>query len=226
MQCNNEEILIEQKDFECIGEVARHCDLSKLCIAIGEAKEFDMSELFCDFWTTILDIWDEIDLYQTALSEYNDCVDAGGVDCIVPVEPIDYDLKLNLICGGSFQSCNGKLRNHLGIKRIWVYYSYAKYVQVNQFDDTPNGLVNKTNDFTVQVQQPALNQVSDRYRSMGYESFKKTLNFICNNKVTFDFEGECGGCGCGDDHCGRKTKAKGYGWKGSIISKTTRRWDV
>lgn len=226
MKCSNEEILIEQKDFECIGEVSRHCDLSKLCIAIGEAKEFDTSELFCDFWNTILDVWNEIDLYQTALSEYEACVESGGVDCIIPEEPSDYDLKLNLICGGSFESCNGKIRNHLGVKRIWVYYSYARYLLINPMNDTPNGGVQKTNDFSIPIPLKELQHRADHYRTMGYESFKKTLNFICNNKVNFNFEGECGGCGCGDDHCVRKTKAKGYGWKGSIISKRIRRWDV
>lgn len=131
MQCNNEEILIEKSDFACVGDIATHCDLPKLCIAIGEAQEFDLSELFCDYWITILDIWNEVDLYQEALIEYEQCIDEGGEECIEPEEPENYALKLNLICGGSFESCNGKTRNHLGIKRILVYYAYSRYLLIN-----------------------------------------------------------------------------------------------
>lgn len=219
MNCDNENILIEQSDFECVGEVAKHCDLTKLCIAIGEAKEFDLSGLFCDFWTDILDIWQEIELYQEALEEYEQCISAGLEECIEPEEPTDYELKLNLICGGSFESCNGKLRYHLGIKRILVYYSYARYVIINPFNDTPNGAVQKTNDFSVPTPLKELQSVSDRYRTMGYESYKKTLNFICANRESFEFNGDCKECGCTCERCNGKTKAKGYGWNGSIIRK-------
>jgi hypothetical protein len=224
MQCENENILIEQNDFACVGEVARHCDLKKLCIGIGEAQEFDLSNLFCDFCTVILDIWQEIELYQEALAEYQACVDEGGEECIEPEAPEDYELKLNLICGGTFEGCNGKTRNHLGVKRILVYYSYARYVLINSMNDTPNGGVTKTNDFSIPIAQKDLEKISDRYRTMGYESYKKTLNFICTNKEDLGYEGKCGGCGCGDDDCRRETKAKGYGFNGSIIKKKI--WDV
>lgn len=226
MQCNNENILIEQSDFECVGQVAKHCDLPKLCIAIGEAQEFDLSELFCDFWNEIIDIWDEIDLYQIALAEYEACIDEGDEECVEPEEPSNYDLKLNLICGGSFESCGGKVRNHLGIKRILVYYSYARYTLINPINDTPNGGVTKTNDFSIPTPLKELQSVADRYRTMGYESYKKTLNFICSNRQSFTFDGDCKECGCTCERCNGRTKAKGYGFKGSIISKPTRRWDV
>lgn len=219
MQCNNSNILLIQSDFDCVGEVAKHCDLSKLCIAIGEAQEFDLSGLFCYFWNDIVDIWNEIDLYQEALTEYEQCVLDGGIDCVEPEIPTDYDLKLNLICGGSFESCNGRVRYHLGVKRILVYYSYARYLLVNSLNDTPNGSVTKTNDFSILTPLKDIERNADRFRTMGYESYKKTLNFICANRESFDFNGECKECGCTCERCNGKTKAKGYGWSGSIIRK-------
>lgn len=215
MQCNNHISLIEQKDFECVGSVAKHCDLEKLCIAIGEAQEFDLAELFCDYWQIIIEIWEEINLYQEALKEFEECEE----DCVKPEPPENYDLKLNLICGGSFESCGGKIRNHLGVKRILTYYSYGRYILINPYNDSPNGGVVKTNEFTMPISERDLEKKADRYRTMAYESFKKTINFICRNKTELNYEGKCDGCGCGDSGCGKCTKAKGYGFKGSIITK-------
>lgn len=215
MQCNNENILIEQSDFDCVGMVAKHCDLEKLCIAVGESQEFDLSELFCDFWNTIIEIWEEFNLYQEAYEEFKKC----NEDCIEPLPPENYELKLNLICGGNFESCGGKIRNHLGVKRILTYYSYGRYILINPYNDTPNGGVSKRNEFSIPIPERDLEKKADRYRTMAYESYKKTINFICRNKSQLGYEGECSGCGCGDSGCGKGTKAKGYGFKGSIIRK-------
>lgn len=217
MICNDKEILLNQSDFDCVGEVARHCDLSKLCIAINESEIFDIESLFCDFWSDVVSIWKEINEYQAAYANYVKCLEDEG-ECVEPLEPENYDLKLNLICGGSFEGCGNKVRNHLGVKRIWVYYAYSRYILINPMNDTPNGMVQKTNDFSIPTPLKEIERNADRYRTMGYDSFKKTLNFLCQNKDVFDYEGECGGCGCGDDDCGR-TKAKGYGMKGRIMRK-------
>lgn len=209
MNCNNIDTLINQDDFNCVGEVARHCDLPKLCIAINEAQTFDLSELFCDFWDEILDIWKEVE-------EYQNCVEVGEEECVIPE---NYDLKLNLICGGDFQTCSGKTRKHLGVKRILVYYAYSRYLIINGYNDTPNGSVNKTNDFSIPKPLKEVKDFADKYRTMGFESFNKTINFICSNKEDLGYEGKCGGCGCGDHSCKSGTKAKGYGFKSRIIRK-------
>ena len=210
--------MIQQSDFTYIGQVAIHCDLDKLCIAINEATEFDLAKLFCDFWPNIVEIANEVENYQTLLADYNQCVIDGGDDCVVPDIPEDYDLKNNLINGGSYTGCNGKTKTHLGVKRILVYYSYARYSILNSFNDTPNGNVLKTNDFSIPKSLKELEMFSDKYRTMGYESFKSTLDFIGHNQNVFtdatclDFKI----CGCGCSACGG-TKAKGYGFKGRNI---------
>lgn len=221
MLCDNENILLEKSDFACVGQLANHCNKEKLCIAISEAQEFDVSKLFCDFWDEILFIWDEINNYHIALKSYEACILAGGTDCEMPIIPENYDLKINLLCGGTFVSCGEKQRRHLGVKRILVYYSYARYLILNEFNDTVNGNVKKTSDFALQQDQRALKDFADKYRSMGYDSFKKTINFLCVNKSLFEFNHkDCNkGCGCGHDECKGGTKAKGYGFKSTIISK-------
>ena len=207
---------ITQKDFECVGNVAKHCDLPKLCIAIDESKLFDIAELFCDFWQDIVNIDNEIEAYRIAYKEYEEC----KVDCVEPEKPENYDLKVNLIYGGKYEVCNGKTKEHLGVKRIWVYYAYSRYLLINEFNDTPNGQVTKTNQFSLPKQVKEIQLFADKYRNMGFESFKKTSSFLCANKDIFiNFESkDCGGCKCGGD-CNNRTKVKGYGFKSRIITK-------
>lgn len=204
MECSNIQ-LISQPDFDCIGQVAIHCDNVKLCIAINEAQDFDMSSLYCSFWEDIIDIWQEVEAYQE--------------DPELPV-PDNYDEKLLLICGGYYTGCNGRKRQSLGVKRALVYYAYARYLIINQSTDTATGTKIKTNDFSMPVPLKEIEMMADRYRTMGYESYKKTVDYLCINRELFtNFNTkECKGCGCGYDDCG-ETKAKGYGIKTSVIYK-------
>lgn len=213
-------MIVQQSDFKCVGDVAVHCDLSKLCIAINEAEEFDLSSLFCDFWPTIVKINTEVSEYKTLLAAYNKCIADEEPDCIVPNVPENYEIKNSLINGGNYTSCNGKTKNHLGVKRILVYYSYARYCIINNFNDTPNGAVSKTNDFSIPKSIKELESFSNKYRTMGFESYKKTLDFICHNKEVFTDTNclDCEICGCDCDKCG-VTKAKGYGIRGRNITR-------
>lgn len=217
LKCNNEYRLIEQSDFDCVGQVAKHCDLPKLCIAINEAQDWDLEPLFCDFWNNIIQISKEIDDYLNQLKIYEECVENEGEDCEMPIEPENYELKVNLLCGGSFEGCKG-IKSHKGVKRILTYYSYARYVILNGFNDTPNGLVGKTNDFAIPTPLNELKSFSNKYKDMGYESFKQTKDFLCRNKDVFGFDScDCKPCGCADGCCDSRTKIKSF--KSKIISK-------
>ena len=205
MECNNNIQLITQPDFDCIGQVAKHCDLTKLCVAINEAQDFDMYGLYCRFWEYIIQVWQEVETYQQEPE--------------LP-EPENYTLKLSLLCGGYYEACNGKQRRNFGVKRALVYYSYARYLIINQNNDTPSGTVRKTNEFSMPVPLKEVEMMADRYRSMGYDSYRSTIDFLCINKDVFtEFNGkECKGCGCASDDCG-ETRAKGYGIKTNVIHK-------
>lgn len=226
MNCNNTPEIITQADFGCIGQVAMHCDNTKLCIAINEARDFDLAELFCGFWEDIIGYFTIIENYDNAYAEYLIELAAceANPECdtppVAPVEPHNYDLIRSLLCGGYFEGCGGKQRQHFGVKRMMVYYSYARYLLINGFSDTPGGVVRKTNEFSIPTPLKEIEAFADKYRTMGYESYKKTLAFLCVNKSSFEnFDSrDCKGCGCGGDTCGG-TKAKGYGIKSSIIRK-------
>lgn len=194
------------QQYNCIGILAKHCDLSKLCVAENEASSFDLAELFCDFWVEIEQINAEIIAYDNAEEPK-------------PTPPENYTEKKALLDGGNYTDCGGKLRPFEGIYKIMAYYSYARYVMLNGFNDTATGLVQKTNEFSIPIDEKALNNFADKYRNMGLISFERTQRYICQNVSVFDYT-HCpkDKCGCGSNKCGG-TKAKGYGFKSSNVNK-------
>lgn len=196
--------ILNKTDFNCVGDVAKHCDLPKLCIAEDEAIIFDLGGLFCDFLNEIKSIWKEVDEY-----------DADNELLI----PENYEVKKSLIYGGNFVGCNNSTSTHLGVKRTLIYYAYSRYLLINGFNDTPNGSVTKQNEFSIPKPLKEVESFSDKYRNMGYESYKQTLNFLCHNRDVFvDFNHkDCVKCGCGCESCSGRTKAKGFGLKTSIV---------
>jgi len=196
---------LQPAQYNCLGILAQHCDLSKLCIAENEASSFDLAELFCDFWVEIEAINNEIKAYDAAPEPK-------------PPIPINYALKKELLEGGTYTDCNGKLKPFEGIYKILAYYSYSRYIILNGFSDTPNGLVQKTNEFSIPKPLKELEQFSDKYRNMGYISFGRTQSFICQNSDVFNYN-HCppSNCKCGAN-CGT-TQAKGYGFKSNNVNK-------
>ena len=225
--CDNEYNIIIQSDFDCIGVVAKHCDNAKLCIAISEAQDFDLSELLCGMWDYVLSVNASVVeydlLYDAYLIELAACEENPDCDTppVAPVEPLDYDLNKQLLCGGSFVGCNDRVFKFKGVKQILAYYAYSRYLILNGFNDTAVGSVRKTNEFSIPTPLKEVQSFADKYRTMGYESAKKLFPFICANKDVFvDLdEKHCGGCACGNG-CNSATKAKGYGFKSSIIKKS------
>ena len=183
-------ITLQNSDFTGIGNVAKHCDLEKLQIAINEAIMFDLKPLLCELYFNVNDNWED-------------------------TEGIWY----NLINPLQFTGCNDKQKSHEGLKNMLVRYSYARYVILNEYNDTPNGGVTKTNNFSIPKAYNDLKQVSDRYRSMAYQIWKEIEGYICLNKDIYNTDSfDCSDCGC-NGKCDSKTKSKGYGIKGSNVSK-------
>lgn len=192
--------------YNCIGIVAKHCDNSKLCIAENEASNFDLAELFCDFWV-------EIEAIEVEIKSYDDAPEPK------PEKPVNYDEKKDLLEGGIYLDCSGKQRPFEGIYKILAYYSYSRYIILNGFSDTPNGLVQKTNEFSIPKPLKELEMFADKYRNMGKISFDRTVRYICQNSAIFDYS-HCpkDKCGCGSEKCGQ-TKAKGYGLRSRNVNK-------
>lgn len=200
-------LFLKPIDFACVGMVTASCNLSKICIAIDDALLFDIEPLLCtSFVIDILSKWQEI--------------------LNVPTEdPIPEPLKLwyDLIYGSQYNNCHNKLQRHQGIKRMWTYFAYAGYVILNPFDDTPNGLKYKANEWSAPVPIKDLNGLSTTYKNKGLESFKTIKEFLCLNKDFFTNFDACDchlSCGCvGTCGCG-STKKVGTGFRFKTIKKT------
>lgn len=183
-------ILIDREDFYPIGTMAKHCDIEKLQIAINEAILFDLKPLLCDLFFDVDENWE----------------DTSGI-------------WFDLVSPKVFTGCNDRQKSHQGLKNVLVRYSYARYVLINNFDDTPNGGVTKNNDWSIPKPFSDLKQVSDRYRSMAYDQWKEVEMYLCLNSTVYpDAQVDCQPCGC-NGKCGGRTKTKGYGIKGRNISK-------
>lgn len=197
---------LQSSQYNCLGIIAKHCDISKLCIAENEASSFDLAELFCDFWVEIEAIAEEVQAYDDAEEPK-------------PPIPENYTEKKALLEGGNYADCSEKLRPFEGIYKTLAYYSYSRYIVLNGFSDTPNGLVQKTNEFSIPKSLKELEMFADKYRNMGKISFERTQRYICQNTEIFAYA-HCpkDKCGCGSDKCGG-TKAKGYGLRSRNVSK-------
>ncbi|MGL5233753.1 MAG: hypothetical protein ACRC8Z_03220 [Empedobacter falsenii] len=177
---------IKQSDFDCVGLVAKHCDLSKLCIAINESETFDLVPLFCfDFVSDVLRHW----------------TDTSGKY---------YDL----INGGNYTDDSGRTHQNLGLKKVWIYYAYARYVLINQINDTANGTVRKQNEWSVPTPLKEVNDISNKYRNMGKYAFESVQEYLCTKKNDFPKFDDCGcvkTCGCsGKCNCGKTKKITGF----------------
>jgi hypothetical protein len=182
-------ITITQADFSFIGQIAKHCDLPKLNIAIEEAKIFDLMPLLCT------------NLYLDIDTKW--------------LQPT-YSLLVN---GGQYVGCNEKKDFHLGIKKVLIYYAYSRYILINGFNDTANGMVQKTNEFSIPTPLKELQAYSDKYRNMGFDTWKGVKKYLCKNKDTFtEFDNSDCQCDCG---CDSKTK-KQYSMKARIVSKSNK----
>lgn len=197
---------LNQYQYNCIGIVAKHCDLSKLCVAENEACNFDLAELFCDFWN-------DIEAIEIEIRTYDDAPDPK------PEIPDNYAKKKLLLEGGTYTDCSDKQRPFGGIYDILARYSYSRYIILNGFSDTPNGIVQKTNEFSIPKSLKELEQFADKYRNMAKISFERTVRYICQNSTIFEYQNcPTDKCGCGSNKCGG-TKAKGYGFRSSNINK-------
>lgn len=154
---------LKPSDFKEVGIVANTCNKEKLNISINEALEFDIKHVFCfPFVNDMLENWDLADLDDEAAA----------------LKPIADQMKRVAIIGGNYKTSSGRMESFPGIRKIWLYYSYSKYVIVNSADDTPNGLVSKTNNFSMPLEIGRLKALETKYKNMAKDSIDHTLTFL------------------------------------------------
>ena len=185
-------ITLIKADFTIIGQVALHCDQRKLDIAINEAIQFDLRPMLCDFFWKLNDEWDS-----------------------------EEKLWRQLIDGGSYKNCKDNNVSFMGMKNALVYFAYSRYIIINSFDDTPNGQVTKTNQFTIPKPLKEMEAYATKYKNMAMIALKDTEKYICKNEdedafESYDFR-NCELCTC--TSCEPHTQARGFGLRSNNITK-------
>lgn len=177
-------------DFAGVGLLARHCSLDKLAIAIEQAKQFDLTPLFCyDLIYDALENW-ELDEINPNKDKYN-----------------------KLINGCDYVDFNGKRQYNAGIKNVWVNYAYSRYLLINHYNDTASGTVKKDFDFSVGATLAEVKDISNSYKNMGKIAYEGVHSFLCNNQSEYPLFDGCNctlSCGCsGKCTCGKTKKTTG-----------------
>lgn len=192
---------LKKSDFDCIGLVAKHCNWDKLCIAIDEAFEFDMKPLLCEMGYDVSENWD--------------------LSCEVEPEPEEEDAPIideewqTILCGGEVTGCGGKKMTISGLKKVLVYFAYARYIIINNWDDTPNGAVTKTNDWSIPKDVSLLRAMSNKYDTMARTLWSENEAYLCS--LGWNLK-NCKGCGC-NGTCGTYNNTKGFGRNSGNIGK-------
>ena len=196
---------ITQADFKGLGQVATHCDLEKLEIALNEAYNFDLCEVFGNFSASVGLVVDEVLSHGGAGHDHHD-----------EANP-DWDLA---VLGTAFE-VNGVTINTLGLKTAIVYYAYARYLVLNGYNDTPNGQVSKENPFSIPKPFKEVQQFADKYRNMAKSVAETAKLFICENKDSFPSLAKmpCPTSLCGDIDGLCNSNTTGYGIRGKNVSK-------
>jgi len=70
-----------------------------------------------------------------------------------------------LIHGGTYTNKYGYEVEFKGIKPVLVYFSYARYIFRSHVQDTPFGVVQKTNEFSNPISSQEKRDIRDRYRT-------------------------------------------------------------
>lgn len=165
---------IRIEDFNVIGDVARHHDKGKFSVSVSEA-EFDIIDLFGQYGYDII-----ASLKDDASNEFT----LSG----------DSTLDQLLLNGGTYTIGNMKLR-HKGLKSLVMYFIYSRYILINSYNDTANGLVSKTNEFSIPTPLKEIKDISEHYRNLAKDVSKGVIEFLCYNKDKFNFNNKaCSSC--------------------------------
>jgi len=193
--------LLKVEDFRKVTIMTATCNKAKLDTAINTSRILKIDSLLCyDFVSDIISKW-------------------RLINALTPEDPVPPELVnyVKLIEGGEYQDCKDKVKNMEGFKTLWIYYAYGEYTRINHFDDTPNGLVGKTNEFSMPTPNGDVNNFAFKYENMGKFVFENIKEYLCLNKDLFPKFDACDcvlSCGCvGTCGCGGTKKVTGFKFK-------------
>lgn len=188
MSCELEPLLIDRDDFDCVGQVAEHCDWDQLCVYIREQQNLSLLPKLGQCLYNMITCW--------KLEE----------DC--GYTPEQLAIIENIFCGGTYTACDGSKKRHFGVKRMLIHYAYGAYIYGHGYQDTPVGVVQKTNQDSLPAPLNELRNIDKKNRNSAEYYWEMTKDYLCTLKDTEPFAScicDCG-CSCACKHCQGKTK--------------------
>lgn len=173
MSCELEYLWIGKDDFDCIAQVAKHCDWNKLCIYIREQQNLSLLPKIGQC------LFNKLECYK----KYQDCIDAEGEscdDCEFTGE--EQSILKNLLCGGIYEGCDGQTKKHFGIQRMLVHYAYGSYAYRHGYTDTPFGIVQKANQDSLPAPLSELRKIMQEHQNNAEYYWKMTQDYLCSIK--------------------------------------------
>lgn len=165
-------------DFYNVVDLAAHCDVRKLNIAINTAVNIDLQKILCELFSFTFKVLEKEDRTE---------------------------LENKIVNGGSYK-CGNNEKFFLGTKQIVIYYSYANYLANSYANDTGLGFKQKTDSYSLPVPKKEVDSFSIQNRNIGYEIIKQYKDFLCHHATELkDYElvlKDCDcGCGCSGSNC-------------------------
>lgn len=176
-----EPLLIDQSDFDCVTQVARHCDWDQLSMFIREQQNLSLLPKIgaC--------LFDKLLSYCQGYSIKGDIGSCGQEE---------RDVIKHLFIGGRYLACDGKtIKMHFGLKRVLVHWAYGAYIYRHGIVDTPFGPVQKINQDSVPIDLKELSKVNIENRSNAEFYFEMTRDFLCSIKDCEAIK-DCNICDC------------------------------
>jgi len=79
----------------------------------------------------------------------------------------------------------GKIYTNVGLKIPLIYYSYARYVKFGSVQDTPFGLVEKTNDFSNKVSSNVKQEIYKQNQQIAFKYWRNVEVYLDRKKELY-----------------------------------------
>lgn len=102
----------------------------------------------------------------------------------------DDDIK-ELLEGGEYTSCNGNTMYQPGLKTVFVYLFWSRYVYDINYIDTPTGMVSKQREDSNQLSLGHLANLSSNFETMAMNYFSLVEEYILANRSQYPLYKGC-----------------------------------
>ncbi|TWP27086.1 hypothetical protein ETU09_08170 [Apibacter muscae] len=184
--------------------------MSNLLITIEEVRNIGQLSIHCDKSKIILGI---------TQAQNHDMKKLLQDFWYIVLENKDNEIFHTLLFGGKYEVQSGGYKYHEGLKNVLAHYAYARYIMLNEYNDTPVGNMDFQSSFYSSKSSSSIKMQYDYYRNLAHALFKDVDTYLCFSKSIFPEynSSECGPCLNNTEK--NSSSVTPYGIKSSVITK-------